>query len=160
MKRKLKQTRKAAFTILGRIESITKMVNGQEVPRKAFIPDSPAHLQSELAGMNNGPCAITFETKIPTRSESQLAYHMVLMGYIARHTGYSKSEVHDAVMRAKFGTKRIQIGTIIEHVRRSVGEWARFPLDDMAELISYDLEICEDLDIRVPTKAELGYIDV
>lgn len=151
-------SRKAIFTVLGEIITLTENVEGAEIRRHAFKPSSRAHMQVEMMQMKEGPCAVTFETRVPTRSEQQLAYHMVLMGYIARHTGYTKEEAHDAIMRLKFGTKQISLAGRVTEVRKSVAASSLFPKSDMHALIEYDLEICAQMDIRVPTKEELGYI--
>lgn len=44
-------------------------------------------------------------------------------------------------------------------VPRSIADRAQVPKDDMGELIEYELELCERLGVRVPTKQELGYLE-
>jgi hypothetical protein len=146
-----KATRKEIFTVLGTIQRVED--------RHRFIPNSPGHMSACVSRIPLGkPVSCTFYDQIPTRSEGQLAYHWVLMGHIATHTGYTKDEVHDAIMRKKFGTKKIKLAGMEIEVRKSVSDKARFPKSDMVELISYDREICDRLEIVVPTAEELGYI--
>lgn len=142
--------RKPLFTVLGEIV--------QEGNRRAFRARSPGHLQTMLHKSPLGPCAITFEKAESARSQPQLAYHWVLMTYLADYTGGSKEEVHDAVMRLKFGTKTLSLAGREVEVRQSVSDAARLPKGDMVELIDYDLQLCSEMGIVVPTAEELGYI--
>lgn len=144
-------TRKELFTILGDF----RFVEG----KKQFIPKSPAYYR-DLARQapTDKPVAVTFSTKTPTRSESQLAYHWVLVGYIAKETGYTKEECHDLIMQLKFGTKKVTIAGKTADVRKSISDRALFPKYLMVELIEYDLEVCHELGLHVPTAQELGYI--
>jgi hypothetical protein len=96
--------------------------------------------------------------KKPTRSESQLRYYWVLVGMIAEHTGYTDDEVHDALMKLKWGTKRVKIGNNVAEVRKSISNSARFSKVDMIEHIEFTLEKCNELDIYVPSREELGYL--
>lgn len=142
---------KKLFTVLG---SVVQVEN-----RRRFKVNSPMHLESALRRLPMGKqIAITFSERVPTRSQAQLAYHWVLIGYIADHSGYTSEETHDAVMRMKFGTKSIRLGSRTVEVRRSVADIARMPKLDMVDLITYDLELCTELNIRVPTAEDLGYI--
>lgn len=128
--------------------------------RRRFIPDSEAYYQDRCAKQPLGKkFTADFTTKIPTRSQSQLAYHFVLCEYISEHTGFSVSETHELLMREKWGTKQIKIGKYTQEVRESIADIAKFPLPKMVEQINFDLSVCADLEIRVPTKRELGYID-
>lgn len=145
------KTRKDLHALFGEI----KIVDGL----KKFVPKSPKHMRAILSRLPLGnKIVVTFSADISTRSDSQLAYHWVLMGYIAEHTGHSKEEIHDAVMRIQFGTKRIKLGDKIVDVRQSVSDQALFPKSNMMELITKDLEICKELEIIVPSAEELGYI--
>lgn len=147
----MKSSRKDFSTIFGTIQIIDN--------KKRFVPKSPAHMQVVISRLPfNLNIACTFSAAVASRSDSQLAYHFVLMGYIAEHTGYTKEEVHDAIMRDKFGVKRIKVGNIIQDVRQSISEKALFPKSDMVELIEHDLSLCKELNIKVPTAEELGYI--
>lgn len=142
---------KKIFTVIG------KVVLSEN--RKRLLPNSPEHLSACLNRLPVGKeISVTFSEKVPTRSEAQLAYHWVLLAYIADHCGYKSEDVHDAVMRAKFGTKHIKIGDLEQEVRRSISDSAKMTLSDCMELIDYDLELCRTLEIHVPTAEELGYI--
>jgi hypothetical protein len=142
---------KKIFSVLGKVV--------QNDNRRRLEVNSPTHLHSCLNRLPLGKqITVTFSEKVPTRSEGQLAYHWVLMAYIADHCGYKSEDVHDAVMRVKFGTKHIKIGNLEQEVRRSISDSAKMPLADCMELIDYDLELCQQLEIHVPTPAELGYI--
>jgi hypothetical protein len=105
---------------------------------------------------DKGTMILTF--KKPSRSQSQLRYHMTLCGLIGNHTGYTTEEVHDAVMRIKNGTKVVSLGGFNVHVRDSVAEKAKFPKQLMAEMIEFDLDLCRRYEIKVPTAEELGYV--
>lgn len=148
---KTKDNRKVAFSVLG---EVVLSENKKRIQIK-----SPDHYQQQVAKLVAGSrVALTVEEYVATRSQQQLAYHFVLMGYIATDTGHSKEECHDAVMRAKFGTKRVKIGSVIQEVRKSIAERARLLKSDCVELIEYDLQLCAELGISVPDKQELGYI--
>lgn len=150
---KVGTTKKEIFTALGSVRIFDNV--------KRFVPDSSAYVRDKFSRMEVGKkISCTFFDKVPTRSQSQLAYHMILMGYLAEHTGQgnTKEEMHDAVMRLKFGTKRIVLKGLNVDVRKSVSDDARFPKWDMMALIEYDLELCTWAGIHVPTMEELGYI--
>lgn len=151
-KRTPKDNRKDVFTILGEVRLVGD--------KKKFVINSPGHYQQELNQFPEGKrLACTFEEWKASRTHQQLAYHWVLVGYLAKHTGYTKEELHDAVMRQKFGVRAIHIGQMKQFVRKSISTQARFPLAQMIELIEYDLELCRELKIKVPTKKELGYLE-
>lgn len=144
-------TNKELFTIIGQF----KEVDGEH----RFVPSSPTYFRTASRRAPLGkPVAVTFSTKVPTRSQAQLRYHWVLVGYIAEHTGYTKEEVSDLVLRNKFGVKTITINGLSSQVRQSISEIARFPKMQMMELIEYDLEIARELGVHVPTMEELGFI--
>ena len=42
-------------------------------------------------------------------------------------------------------------------VRKSISNKAQFPKYMMVELVEFALETCKELEIKVPTKKELGY---
>lgn len=94
--------------------------------------------------------AASFATPQPAPSRAQLFYDWVLMGYLAEHVGCAESEMHEIVMRQKFGTKTVMVAGVSHEVRRSVSDGAKMPKPDMSELIEYDLDLCKELDVRVP----------
>lgn len=152
MKSKPKDNRKALFTVLGEVQ-----MDGE---KKKFAFSSPDHYHQLIRSLPVGKkLGVTFEEYKPTRTSSQLAYHWVLIGYLAEHTGHTKEEMHDYVMRQKFGTKEVTVLGKTEQVRRSIADMAKMPLSDCVELIEFDLALCSGLEIRVPTKTELGYLD-
>lgn len=148
----MKSARKELFVVLGDAQ----LVDG----KKRFVPTSKKYLDH---GISKLPLGKTIELKFsvtqPTRSSSQLAYHWVLMGLLSEHTGFTKEELHDAVVRLKFGTKKVYLGKgrIIE-VRKSVSDNAKMPLQQMSDLIEYDIELCKEMEIVIPTPEELGYM--
>jgi hypothetical protein len=144
-------TEKEIFSILGQFR--------QTEQGKKFIPSSPEYYRDRCSKMPlDKKFVARFYAKVPSRSQAQLSYHMVLMGYISEYSGCTPEEAHDAVMRAKYGVKKVKIGDIVEEVRQSVSDKALFPKYWMVELIQYDLELCKKLNIHVPTMEELGYI--
>lgn len=142
---------KEIFTVIGKMQ----LTEGKH----RFIPNSPSYLADRLSRISLGKeISCMFSEHVPTRSEAQLAYHWVLVHYIAEHCGYTDEEIHDAIMRLKFGTKNVIIGNRKVEVRKSISNKARLPKYMAIELISYDLQLCEELKIKVPTAQELGYI--
>jgi hypothetical protein len=107
----------------------------------------------------NKQFAVKFTSKVGSRSANQLKYYWVLLGLISDYNGNTPEELHDFVMRAKFGTKIITLGKITQEVRRSISEGARMSASDCIELITFVLDICRDLEINVPTAEELGYVN-
>lgn len=144
-------TKQELFTSIGHVE----VVNG----KKRFVLNSPDHYQMQLNKAPVGkPIAATFIENKASRSEQQLRYYFVLVGYIADHCGYNKEECHDALMRVKFGTRKIKIAGHVAEVRKSIANKARMPKYQCVELIDFALECCKELGIIVPTAKELGYI--
>ncbi len=144
-------TEKELFTVLGEF----KLVDN----KKRFIPKSPAYYNQESQKVPLGKVvAVEFKAKLPSRSQAQLRYHWVLIGYLAEHCGYTGEEMHDAVMRAKFGIKTVKVGKLVQQVRKSISGHAYLSKADTMELINYDLELCAEMDIHVPTMEELGYL--
>lgn len=142
---------KELFTVLGTVRTLDG--------RKRFIAKSPEHLAQCFARTPEGiEVAATFAKPQVTRSRSQLAYHWVLMGYLGEYVGCTETEMHEIVMRRKFGTKTVLVDGVPEEVRRSVSDAARMSKTDMSELIEMDLELCERLQVHVPTAAQLGYL--
>lgn len=142
---------KELFTALGEVG----IVQG----RKRFCPNSVDYINDNISRLPVGrKLACTFYDKIPSRSQAQLAYHMILMKYLAEYSGTTREEMHDAVMRLKFGTKKVILMGLETHVRKSLSDAARFPKAEMVELIDYDLKLCAWANIKVPTREELGYL--
>lgn len=100
---------------------------------------------------------MTLDFKKPTRTEQQLRYYWVIVGLISEYTGNTEEELHEALMILKFGTKEVKLGKDLVNVRQSISNSARFEKQKMAELIEFALEKAQELEIRVPTRQELGY---
>lgn len=126
---------------------------------KRFVPNSPRYQTDEFRKIPVGKkVSMTISEFDAIRSDAQLAYHFVLMGYLAEYTGFTKEEMHDAVMRLKFGEKPVSLGGNTVMVRRSLAKHAKARKYEVVDLITYDLELCAAHDIVVPTAAELGYL--
>lgn len=136
-------------------KGVIGLVDG--IPR--FIPSSPMYVRSCLNRVPSGKkVSMSLFEDGAIRSSSQLRYHWVLMGFLADHTGFSKEEMHDAAMRLKFGEKEIRLGNQTVKVRKSISKEGRLPKHEVVELIEYDLSLCAEFEIKVPTPQELGYL--
>jgi hypothetical protein len=156
-------TNKIIFSILGFFKDVSRecpQCHYKTPVKREFVADSLPYLHDRSSKQPlDKQFTCDFTTKIPTLTEAQRDYHFVLMQYIGEHCGYPKQEAHETLMRAKWGTKKCTIGKYTEMVRESIADIAKFPLPKMQEQIDFDLSVCADLEIRVPTKKELGYID-
>lgn len=103
-----------------------------------------------------GSMELTF--KKSSRTEQQLRYYWVIIGLIAAHTGYTSEEMHDALMIIKWGVKEINILGQTIKVRKSISNKAKFPKINMIDQIEFALEKARELEIKVPTREELGYL--
>lgn len=146
-----KDNRKAAFSVLGEVVFT-------EGKKKIQIKNTEYYqlLVSRLAVGKK--VALTVEEYVATKSQAQHNYYWALIGYLSDFSGHEPTELHDAIMRRKFGTKQIVVGDLVETVRKSISDAAKFPKGDMSELIEETLELCNKLGIVVPTKEELGYL--
>lgn len=142
--------RKVIFTAIGIIE---------DGPKKKLRLNSPDHWQHWVNKLVPGKkYAISVEEQKASRTRSQLNYYWVVISYLADYSGYDSMELHDAIMRKKFGTKRVVLGDVDQEVRKSIADVARFPLSNMVELIEEVLKLAYSLGVKIPTKEELGYI--
>lgn len=142
---------KEIFTVIGKV----KLVDNS----KKFIPNSPDHMKACISRLSIGhTLSCTFSENVASRSQAQLAYHWVLIGYLASETGHSEQETHEAVMILKFGTKPLKIGNRTVQVRSSISDKAHMPKYKAIELIEEDLRLCAELGIVVPSAESLGYI--
>jgi hypothetical protein len=93
-------------------------------------------------------------------SDSQRAYHFVLCGYISHEVGYTKDDAHDDAMKEVFGIRTYEnhLG-IVREGRHSISDIGGLDIFDVQKLIDRDLATCSFLNIVVPTKAQLGYVD-
>lgn len=97
--------------------------------------------------------------KKPTRTDSQLRYYWVICGMIAAECGYTKEEAHEWLMICCFGTKKITVNKVEKEVRKSISNGAKMTNQEAQDLIDFALSTCLDLNIKVPSKQELGYYD-
>lgn len=143
--------RKELFHVLGKAQ----IVDG----KKRFVAYSPAYLNQKIASL---PLDKELELKLSvhkaSRTRSQLAYHWVLMNLISEHTGFTPEEAHDFCLRAKFGTKKMKLGSLVMEVRRSMSDIGDLNVSEVIELIDFDLRLCAELGIHIPTAKELGYM--
>lgn len=100
-----------------------------------------------------------FTVKKPTRSGAQLRYYGVIVGLIAEFTGYTWEEVHDWMMVLKWGTMEVTIADTTVHSRLSVSDVAKFPKWKMVEQIAFAEETAHELNIKIPSREEMGYIE-
>lgn len=145
------QVLKEQFTSLG---TVVETEQGKKIQLK-----STAHYQTQLNKLPIGKeVSIQISTKQYTRSQTQLAYFMVLVGYIADYTGHSKDEMYPILIEEVYPPKEILWKGEMRKVRRSISDMAKMPSYDMGGLIEHALATCSDLEINVPTAQELGYI--
>lgn len=127
--------------------------------KKKFSVKAPHYYQDRINRLNEGDVVlVTFSKKIPTRSQSQLAYYWVIVNYLSEYTGHTDMEIHDALVRLKFGTRRVKLGDMEVDVRRSISDAAKMSKEDMVYLIEFARETAEKMDIKIPSKSELGYL--
>lgn len=139
------------FSVLGDIV--------EDGAKKRIKIRSPDHYTQQVSRLPVGKrVALTVEEYQPTKTDSQHKYYWALIGYLADYSGHEPAELHDAIMRRKFGTKQIVVGDLKEEVRKSIANAAKFPLGEMVELIEEVLALCSQLGIKIPTKEELGYL--
>ncbi len=143
--------RKEIFVALGKAQ----MVDG----KRRFVPYSPDYLNQKMAQIPlDKELELKMSVAVTSRSKSQLAYHWILMGLISEYSGFQPEEVHDFVLRSRFGTRKIKLGELTMEVRRSIADIAKMPKSDMVELIGFDIRLCQSLDIHIPSMSELGYM--
>lgn len=146
-----RQTRKEVFTALGEVK--------EHEGKKHFVPYSPAYFRDWINRLPVGKkLAAQFSEYRSMRSNPQLRYHMVLMGYLAEHTGYTKMQIHDAMVKLKFGVTQIEVLGQKVDVRRSISESGDIENWEASELVEYDLQVCHEMGIHVPTPESLGYL--
>lgn len=155
---KLNMRKKKSFPIkkeLFRAVGEIKLIDGQ----KRWIPYSPPFFKSNINRLSVGRrVSAVFSSEETMRSLDQLRYHFVLCEYLSDHTGFSKEEVHDAIMRIVFGTKTIHLGNEFVTVRRSFSTSDSVSKLEAVSLIEKDLDLCHEFGIVVPSKEELGYL--
>lgn len=130
------------------------------IVRKHFVPRSRAHF---LSVCNRYPedkeIGMIPVEEVNVRSRGQLAYHRVLIRYIANEQVMSEDDVHDALMKEVFGIREYTFMGKTHQGRYSLSDAGGLRTSQVIDLIEKDLETCAFLGIVVPTKEELGYID-
>lgn len=145
------KVKREIFTALGEIR--------EHEGKKVFVPNSPAYFRDQVSRLPVGKkVAADFSEYKYMRSNSQLRYHMVLMGYLAEHTGYTKLQMHDAMVKLKFGVTQVEVLGMKVDVRRSMRDDGDLEKWEVVELVDFDLEVCQKMGIHVPTAEELGYL--
>lgn len=151
LKKKSIPKKRVLFTVLGTVA----MVEG----RKRFVPFSIHHLNACISRYAVGKkVSATFSEIRFMRSDAQLRYHRVLVAYIAEHVGHTPDEVHDAIMRRVFGEKEIELAGVKTMVRKSLADEGDVMKNEAVELIDFDLNLCAEYGIVVPSAEELGYL--
>ncbi|MFA6992668.1 MAG: hypothetical protein WC269_05350 [Candidatus Gracilibacteria bacterium] len=93
-------------------------------------------------------------------SDAQRRYHFVLLRFIAKETGNSIDDEHEDAMRSVFGTKTYtNYKGEIHESRYSLSNNSDLTLPDVQKLIDHDLGVCDFLNIVVPSKESLGYVN-
>ena len=140
------------FTSLG----VVQLVND----KKRIVPNSIAYYHAGVSAFPLGTkVRATYKQVKSEHSKAQHAYHFVLCGLIASHTGYTTDDVHDAMMKQAFGTKKVTLLGKTTEARESLSAAAQLSVGKAVELVNKDLEVCAELGIVVPTKEELGYLE-
>lgn len=139
------------FTVLATVTSVDE--------RKRVQMKSPQYYQSRIDKLPIGTeLHITFSRKVLTRSQTQLSYFFVLVGYIADHTGHTVNEMYPILIEEVWEPTEILYRGQLRKVRKSISDVAKMGKLEMGELIEHALATCEELEIRVPTAEELGFI--
>lgn len=127
--------------------------------KKRFVPHSvPYHHQGINRFSEGAKVRATYKEVKREHSRPQHNYHFALCGLISDHTGYTVDDVHDAMMKLTFGTRSVSLLGREFEARESISSAAQMSSAKAQELINKDLEVCADLEIRVPTMKELGLI--
>lgn len=143
--------RKEIFTVLGKCQIVNE--------KRRFVPYSSAYLNQKMSSLPlDKELELKMSVAVASRSKSQLAYHWVLVGLISDYSGYTEAEIHDWIVRAKFGTKKIKLGELTMEVRRSISDMGNMSNQEATELIDFDQRLCQSLNIHIPSMSELGYL--
>ncbi len=155
-----KSNKKEIFSCLGEIGETEVTTDRGTYKRHTFIPSSQPYMRDRL---NKIPLkkkvTATFYEEIATRSDSQLAYYWVILTYLAEYAGYTPEELHECIMIILFGTKTVKFDGGEYQVRKSISNRAKMPKHKMGELINYVTEKCAKFEVKIPSKASLGYVD-
>lgn len=143
--------KKEVFTALGTIIEVEG--------KKKFLPRSPAYFRDQISRLPVGKkLAANFTEYKFMRSNAQLRYHMVLCGYLALHTGYTKMQMHDAMVKLCLGVTQVEVLGRKVDVRRSMSDDGDLEKWEVVELVEFDKATCQEMGIKIPTAEELGYL--
>lgn len=143
--------RKEIFTVLGKAQIIDE--------KRRFVPYSSAYLNQKMSSLPlDKELELKISVAVSSRSKSQLAYHWVLVGLISDYSGYTEAEMHDWIVRAKFGTKKIKLGELTMEVRRSISDVGNMSNQEASDLIDFDIRLFGSLNINIPSMESLGYM--
>ena len=143
--------RKELFHVLGKASIIDE--------KKRFVPYSPAYLNQKIASLPlDKELELKFSVHKASRSRSQLAYYWVLIGLLCEYNGDTEKDMHDFIMRCKFGVRKMTLNGITQEVRRSMSDTGELTVSEVVELIDYTQNLCGELEIHIPSASELGYM--
>lgn len=143
--------RKEIFHVLGKAQ----FVEG----KKRFVAYSPAFLNQKIDSLPlDKELELKFSVHKASRTRSQLAYYWVLIGLLCTYNGDTEKDMHDFILRAKFGTKKMTLGKITQEVRRSMSDTGDLTVSEVVELIDYTQNLCRELNIHIPDAKSLGYL--
>lgn len=147
--------------IFSAICTITPYTTPEGHTRHTPRPSSPAYVHDRLKRIQAGKkVRMTISEDIPTFSEQQRDYHFVLCVYLAEHTGFTKNEMHDVIMKLKYGVRYKEFRGKKFEVRESISDVAQMPKHMVTELIQFDLQLCAEENVKVPSRKDLGYDEV
>lgn len=151
----MKQRRQVEDVILGKIKMV-KDTDG--ISRKHFVPNSRGHFLAVCNRFGEGKeIGMIPVEDVNLRSRGQLAYHRVLVRYIANDQGLEEDDVHDAMMKEVFGIRRYSLNGKTYEGRYSLSDAGGLKINQVIDLIKKDRDTCSFLGINVPTAEELGY---
>jgi hypothetical protein len=127
--------------------------------RKRVQMKSPTYYQSRIDKLPVGTeLHITFSKKVLTRSQSMLSYFFVLVHYISEYTGESVKRMYVVLIEEVWEPEEFLYKGKMWRERKSISDVAKMSKEEMSMLIDHTLATCEELEISVPTKEELGFI--
>jgi len=139
---------------------ITKVQEGEYMQNR-FVPISQTYWKTILNRYSEGKkIGLQIMEDELSFSDAQRRYHFVLSRFISKEIGISIDDQHNDAMIEVFGhrTYTNYKGEVREG-RYSISNASDLNLEDVQKLIDYDLGVCGFLNIIVPSKKELGYVD-
>lgn len=143
--------RKDIFTALGRACDVEG--------RPHWTPLSNNYFVDCLSRVPKGPIvAVTFSTKIPSRSKQQHKYYWRLLRLLGKHTGHAAEELHNIFMVELFGETLVIWKGKTFTMRQSESDSANLAMEKMSLLIEHVKAECDDQGVKVMTFEEAGGI--